>query len=54
MFINIRHNCVFQENYKKFFYRRKPWLCKYIYAAEPPPNFQSGKSNVEKITMFTF
>ena len=68
MFINIRHNCAFQENSNtvcvnkfcvlepqtmKFLTQKEPMITQ-IFAALPSPNFNSGKSYFKRITMFTF
>ena len=68
MFINIRQNCAFQENSKKFytnkfcvpelytwkFLKQKDTMIMQISVASSSPNFHSVKSYVKKLTVFTF
>ena len=69
MFINIRHNCAFQEKLKKVFFVnnfcvpelytlkfliQKETMPMQISAASPSADFHSGRNYVKKITMFTF
>ena len=64
MFINIRHNCAFQENPKVFYnfcvselyifkvLTQKEIMVTQISAASPSPNFHWGKSYVKKISVY--
>ena len=68
MFINIRHDCAFKENIKKFFvnnfwipelctlkfFTQKETMVMQISAALLSSNFLPGKIYAKKRTVFTF